>query len=97
MAADVGKQLRATVTNPFNPSTTLYFQLTETGEASPVIYSLAGQVVKTLIPNRTLTAGIHQVDWEGRDEQGRPVAAGVYLYRLAAGDKALVRKMTLLR
>ncbi len=83
--------------NPFNSSTTLYFQLTETGEASLVIYSLAGQVVKTLIPNRTLKAGIHQVDWEGRDEQGRPVAAGVYLYRLAAGDKALVRKMTLLR
>ena len=83
--------------NPFNPSTTLYFQLTETGEASLVIYSLAGQVVKTLIPNRTLKAGIHQVDWEGRDQQGRPVAAGVYLYRLTAGDKALVRKMTLLR
>ena len=51
-------------------------------------------MVKTLIPNRTLTAGIHQVDWEGRDEQGRPVAAGVYLYRLAAGDQAIVRKMT---
>ncbi len=83
--------------NPFNSSTTLYFQLTETGEASPVIYSLAGQVVKTLIPNRTLTAGIHEVSWEGRDEQGRPVAAGVYFYRLTAGDKALVRKMTLLR
>ena len=83
--------------NPFNPSTTLYFQLTETGEASLVIYSLAGQVVKTLIPNRTLTAGIHEVSWEGRDEQGRPVAAGVYFYRLTAGDKALVRKMTLLR
>ena len=83
--------------NPFNSSTTLYFQLTEPGEASLVIYSLAGQVVKTLIPNRTLKAGIHQVDWEGRDEQGRPVAAGVYLYRLTAGDKALVRKMTLLR
>ena len=83
--------------NPFNPSTTLYFQLTETGEASLVIYSLAGQVVKTLLPGRTLKAGIHEVSWEGRDQQGRPVAAGVYLYRLTAGDQAIVRKMTLLR
>ena len=83
--------------NPFNPSTTLYFQVPEREEVALVVYSLAGQVVKTLIPGRTLTAGIHEVFWEGRDDQGRPVAAGVYFYRLIAGDKALVRKMTLLR
>ena len=83
--------------NPFNPSTTIYFQVPESEEVSLVIYSLAGQVVKTLIPNRTLKAGIHDVYWEGRDQQGRPVAARVYFYRLTAGDKAIVRKMTLLR
>ena len=83
--------------NPFNPSTTIYFQVPESGEVSLVIYSLAGQVVKTLIRGRTLKAGIYDVFWEGRDEQGRPVAAGVYFYRLRAGDKAIVRKMTLLR
>ena len=78
--------------NPFNSSTTLYFQLTETQGVSLVIYSLAGQVVKTLLPGRTLKAGIHEVSWEGRDDQGRPVAAGVYFYRLIAGDKALVAR-----
>ncbi len=83
--------------NPFNPSTTIYFQVPEAGEVSLVVYSLAGQVVRKLIPGRTLKAGIHDVFWEGRDEQGRPVAAGVYFYRLRAGDRALVRKMTLLR
>ena len=83
--------------NPFNPSTTLYFQVPESENVSLVIYSLAGQVVKTLIRGRTLKAGIYDVFWEGRDEQGRPVAAGVYFYRLRAGDKAIVRKMTLLR
>ena len=83
--------------NPFNPSTTIYFQVPESGEVSLAIYSLAGQVVKTLIPGRTLKAGIYDVFWEGRDEQGRPVAAGVYFYRLRVGDKAIVRKMTLLR
>ena len=83
--------------NPFNPSTTIYFQVPESGEVSLVIYSLAGQVVKTLIRGRTLKAGIYDVYWAGRDEQGRPVAAGVYFYRLRAGDQALVRKMTLLR
>ena len=69
----------------------------ESGEVSLVIYNLAGQVVRTLIPGRTLKAGIYDVFWEGRDEQGRPAAPGVYLYRLTAGDKAIVRKMTLLR
>ena len=83
--------------NPFNPSTTIYFQVPEAGEVSLVVYSLAGQVVRKLIPGRTLKAGIYDVFWEGRDEQGRPVAAGVYFYRLRAGDRALVRKMTLLR
>ena len=83
--------------NPFNPSTTIYFQVPESGEVSLVIYSLAGQVVKTLIRGRTLKAGIYDVYWAGRDEQGRPVAAGVYFYRLTAGDQAIVRKMTMLR
>ncbi len=83
--------------NPFNPSTTLYFQVPESENVSLVIYNLAGQVVRTLIPGRTLKAGIYDVSWEGRDEQGRPAAAGVYLYRLTAGDKAIARKMTLLR
>ena len=71
--------------------------MSESEQVSLVIYSLAGQVVKTLIPGRTLKAGIHDVYWAGRDEQGRPVAAGVYFYRLTAGDQAIVRKMTLLQ
>ena len=83
--------------NPFNPSTTIYFQVQESEQVSLVIYSLAGQVVRKLIPGRALKAGIHEVYWEGDDQQGRPVAAGVYFYRLIAGDQALVRKMTLLR
>ncbi len=83
--------------NPFNPSTTIYFQVPESENVSLVIYNLAGQVVRTLIPGRTLKAGIHDVYRAGRDEQGRPVAAGVYFYRLTAGDQALVRKMTMLR
>ncbi len=96
--AATGKELAALAApNPFNPRTTIYFQVPDSDEVSLVIYSLAGQVVKTLIPGRTLNPGIHQAFWEGRDQQGRPVAAGVYFYRLTAGDRAVVRKMTLLR
>ena len=83
--------------NPFNPSTTIYFQTTGKSPVSLVVYNLAGQVVKTLITSRTLKAGIHEVFWEGRDDQGRPVAAGVYLYRITAGEKALTQKITLLQ
>ena len=96
--AETGDGLAALAApNPFNSGTTLYFQMTESEEVSLVIYTLAGQVVKTLIAGRPLTSGIHEEHWEGRDEQGRPVGAGVYLYRLTAGKRAIVRKMTLLR
>ena len=47
--------------------------------------------------NQYLEAGLHTLTWDGRDDQGRPLASGIYLYRLTFGDKALVRKMTLLR
>ena len=83
--------------NPFNPSTTIYFQVPEAEEVSLVIYGLNGQVVRTLIEGRSLRPGIYDVFWEGTEEEGRPVATGVYLYRLRAGEQALVQKMTLLQ
>ena len=72
--------------NPFNPSTTIYFQVPEAEEVSLVVYNLAGQVVRTLIDGRSLEPGIYDVFWEAKDQQGRNVAAGVYLYRLSAGE-----------
>ena len=58
-------------------------------------YNLAGQVVRRLVEG-WLDAGVYGYEWDGRDEQGR-VGSGVYVYRLRAGDKTFVGKVTLLR
>ena len=82
--------------NPFNPSTTIAFQL---GHSSPVelaIYSSSGQRVRTLISG-FLPAGHHRRHWDGRNERGERVASGAYLYQLSAGAFVATRQLTLLK
>lgn len=75
--------------NPFNPTTTIPFAVgTAAGERPWVrleIFNALGQKVRILLEDQ-LEAGRHQVTWDGCDRQGRPVASGVYLYRLQIGD-----------
>ena len=82
--------------NPFNPSTTISFRLPEAADVKLIVYDLRGYQVRTLV-NRHLGAGAYRVLWQGRDSQERPVASGVYLYRLQAGDHLLTGKMLLLK
>ena len=97
-AKGAARELSAGVApNPFNSSTTLRFQVPESGKVSLVIYNVAGQVVKRVLEKQYLEAGHHSFVWDGLDAEGRRVASGVYLYRLSAGKQAVVRKMTLLR
>ncbi len=86
-----------TAPNPFNPSTTIYFNLPTGGPVSLTIYNITGQTVSTLLWDDYLEAGVHSLVWDSRDEGGRPLASGTYLYRLVAGEQALVRKMALIR
>ena len=57
---------------------------------------MTGQLVRTLVRG-VLTAGPHEVAWDGRDTLGRPVSSGVYLYRLTNRREATVRRMLLVR
>jgi len=82
--------------NPFNPTTTINFSVPSAGDAKLAIYNTAGQLVRTLIDG-SLSAGAHKVTWDGKDNLGRSVATGVYMYRLTAGQKNLVKRMTLVR
>ena len=82
--------------NPFNPETTFRVHLPEGRPTQLTVYSLSGQVVRRLVEGH-LDAGVYAYGWDGRNQQGRPVGSGVYLYRLRAGDKTLVGKVTLLR
>jgi hypothetical protein len=82
--------------NPFNPTTTINFSLAQTGDASLVIYGPTGQVVRTLVSG-SMAQGNHSITWDGKDNFGRPVASGVYIYRLASGDNVAHKRMTLVR
>ena len=87
--------------NPFNPATTISYALPKSGHIELTIYNLLGQKVRTLV-NTYQPAGQFQVQWDGRDAQGNPVASGVYVYKLKAksvpGERfEEVRKMILMR
>ena len=85
--------LGANYPNPFNPATTIPFAVpAEAGDVDLTIYNTLGQSVRQ-VWNGPLAAGEHRLAWDGRDAQGQPVAAGVYLYRLHMGDQTRIRKM----
>jgi len=70
--------------NPFNPATTIRFNLNTAAPVALQIFNLRGEMVTTLV-DRALEAGAHERRWNGRDDFGRPVASGVYFYRLRIG------------
>jgi hypothetical protein len=89
--------LHACCPNPFNPRTTIYFDLPEEARVSLWIFDAAGRTVRRLLQEDTVTAGRHSAVWNGRDDAGRQVAAGVYFCRLRAGTFRQTRPMTLLK
>lgn len=91
-----GFELYQNYPNPFNPETAISYRLATVNDVEVQVYNLLGQRVKTLI-RETQAAGIHTLRWDGQDEAGQPVAGGMYLYRLIAGDKVQMKKMLLIR
>ena len=83
--------------NPFNPTTSISFNLPEDSLVKLEIYNIKGQKVRTLV-NDQLERGIHDVIWNGRNENNKSVASGVYFYRLNVNKKTeKVKKMLLLK
>ncbi|MFT5232001.1 MAG: hypothetical protein ACI9UK_000142 [Candidatus Krumholzibacteriia bacterium] len=82
--------------NPFNPLTEIHFRLPVSGHVNLQVFDTRGRLVATL-QNETMSAGDHRVTWRGADEQGRSVAAGVYLSRLQTGSGTLLKKMILVK
>jgi hypothetical protein len=82
--------------NPFNPRTTLRFDLPQAGAARLAVYDLAGRLVRTLVDG-SLPQGANEVAWDGRDETGRPVSTGAYVARLEAGEVLATTRLGLLR
>jgi len=81
--------------NPFNPETTIRFELPRNCFVSMEIYNTLGQKIKTLAAEQK-PAGVHIIKWNGKDDQGRNVSSGIYFYSLETGDFRWVKKMVLL-
>ncbi len=82
--------------NPFNPETTISFSLPNDRKVVLTIYNPKGQKVRELVKG-DFTAGEHTVTWEGKDDNGKQVGSGLYLYRLKTDKLELTKKMLLLK
>jgi len=93
---DLDNMLAQNVPNPFNPTTTIAFDIRKKGHVSLKIYNVAGQLVKTLVDD-VLDAGSYSKEWTGTNNAGVKVASGVYFYSIEADNFTSTKKMVLLR
>ena len=91
-----GPQLQQNAPNPFNSQTVIPYFLLEPGSARLEVFALTGQRV-AILRQGPQQAGRYRLHWDGRDSEGRPLASGIYLYRLVTAEGVLTRKLTLLR
>ena len=82
--------------NPFNPITTLSYDLPEDGIVNITIYDIVGRQVKALL-NSPRTAGHRSIQWNATNNAGQQVPGGVYLYRIEAGNFSQTKKMVLMK
>ena len=82
--------------NPFNPSTTISYNVEKSGYVSLKIYDVMGRLVRTLVDNQYVSAGYetgYSVVWNGLDDHGQKASAGLYIYRLQSGAMSMTNKM----
>ena len=82
--------------NPFNPVTMIQYDLPDNSQVQVAIYDMLGRKVRTLVSGFE-NAGFKAVQWQGKNDFGRSVGAGVYIYQIQAGDFLQTRKMILLK
>ena len=91
-ACDLGRSYP----NPFNPAAVIPYSLTRRGHVELAIYDTRGAKIRTLV-DQVLPGGAHRTRWNGRDDGGKAVASGIYLYRLAFAGGRLTGRMALVR
>ncbi len=78
--------------NPFNPSTVISYEISQPGNVKIIIFNLLGQETKNLL-NEKQSPGCHQITWDGRDNFGKSVANGIYIYRVIFNDQLIEKTM----
>ena len=92
----LGYALHAAYPNPFNPVTTIEYEIGRTGDAKLQIFDLKGQLVRTLADGWHFH-GKHTIEWDGTDNNGSRLASGTYIYRLSSTEVSLSKRITLLK
>lgn len=82
--------------NPFNPTTTIGYNLPANAHVKVEVINLLGQTINTLV-DQALEAGHHEVVWDGTNSNGKSVASGIYFYRIQAESFTATKKMMLLK
>lgn len=88
--------LKQNFPNPFNPNTTIYYSLPNESAVTITVYDILGKEINQLISQKQLT-GNHSIQWNGKDINGNPVSAGIYLYQIQAGEFIQTKKMVLMK
>ncbi len=96
LTSPAGGRLLPAVPNPFNPQTRIDFSLRQADTATVEIFDLSGRRVRTLL-RESRDAGSHSVVWDGRGDDGRQLASGVYLVQLRGGDFTESRRVVLIK
>jgi len=96
-AAASAVSLRPNAPNPFGRSTVIRYELPTAAPVHLTVHNASGRTVRTLVHGEHRGRGPHAVRWDGRNDGGRDVAAGVYFYRLVAGGETLTAKMIFLK
>jgi hypothetical protein len=89
-------QIDAAFPNPFNPVTTIQYSLPQSGHVTLEVFNTLGQLVRTLVDEEQ-EAGTRSAAWDGKNNNGKESASGVYLFRLATGAGTATKKMVLLK
>lgn len=95
--SDLGHAMGRARPNPFNPRTTIAFDLASKGDVDLSVYDASGRLVRRLV-ERSMEAGTHHAVWDGRSEEGRELASGTYFYELTVdGRRVASNKAVLLK
>jgi hypothetical protein len=90
-------ELRQNYPNPFNPTTTISYQVKNSGHVSLKIYNVAGQLVRTLVDEQVKAGQVYEAQWQGLNDANQPVSSGVYFYKLVTNSYTQTKKMVLLK
>jgi len=83
--------------NPFNASTRIVYQLSNTHHVTIKIYNVKGQLIEILVDNKFLQPGQHKTVWDGMDRNGLIVPSGIYIYEMQAGETRVTGKCLLVK